>query len=80
MPRVRVRWNRGVFAELRTLPAVMAELNSHAARIANNAGPGFEPRPAEATGGRIRGRAEVVTGTYRAMVVQARDHILEKSL
>jgi hypothetical protein len=80
MAKVRIRWNKGCFSELRTLPAVMAELNAHAERIAKTAGRGFEPRPAAKTGGRIRGRAAVLTATPRAMVVQAKRHVLEQAL
>lgn len=80
MAKVRIEWNHGVFAEIRTLPGVMGILNGHAERIAATAGEGFEARPATATGGRVRGRASVLTATPRAMVVQARDHVLERSL
>ena len=80
MPKVRMKWNPGVFAEIRTLPAVMAELNEHAERIAARAGDGFEAEPAARTGGRVRGRAAVVTRTFKAMRRQARDHVIEKSL
>ena len=80
MPEVRVRWNMSAFAELRTAPAVMAALDEIADGIAERAGDGFEAQPAAVTGGRIRGRAAVVTTTVRAMRRQARDHILERSL
>ena len=80
MAKATIKWNPSAFAEIRTLPAAMALLNQHAQRIAAAAGKGFEASPAEATGGRIRGRASVRTASIRAMVVQARDHVLEKSL
>lgn len=78
MARFRFKRSDGGFAELRTRPAAMGMLNDAAAHIAALAGDGFEVRPAEVTGGRIRGRASVFTATPRAMVVQARDHVLEK--
>ncbi len=80
MGKVHIRWRRGVFAELRTMPGVMSELNRHAQRIASTAGSGFEARPAQRTGGRIRGRAAVLTATVPAMLRQARSHVLESSL
>ncbi len=80
MAKVKIQWRRGVFAEIRTLPAVMAELNSHAERIARAAGNGFEARAAQKTGGRIRGRAAVVAMSFPARYRQARDHVLEREL
>lgn len=80
MAKVRIVWRAGVFRELRTLPAVLAELNSHATRIAATAGPGFEAAPAAVTGGRGRGRAAVLARTFPARVRQARNHVIEKSL
>ena len=80
MSKMRIEWNRPAFAEIRTLPAVMDELNDLAGGVAARAGEGFEARPAEESGGRVRGRAAVVTATTEAMVRQARDHVLESSL
>jgi len=79
-PRVKIKWRPGVFAEIRTLPAVMAEVDSMAQDIATAAGDGFEARPASATGGRVRGRAAVVTATARAIRRNARDQTLLKSM
>lgn len=78
--RVRIKWNRGAFAEIRTSPEVMAELNDLAAGIASRAGEGFVAKDAQATGGRVRGRAAVVTATAKAMADQARNHTIEASL
>lgn len=78
--RVKVHWKRGVFAEIRTLPAVMSELDSMAGAIANRAGDGFEARPAEKTGGKVRGRAAVVTATNKAARRNAREQTLLKSM
>lgn len=78
--RVKIQWKRGVFAEIRTLPAAMSELDSMADAIANRAGDGFAARPAEKTGGKVRGRAAVVTVTARAMRRNAREQTLLKSM
>lgn len=80
MAKRGVVFHKGAFAEVRTLPAVMDELDSIAEGIAARAGDGFKAEPAEATGGRIRGRAAVVTATPKAMVAEARNHVLERSL
>ena len=80
MARTRIQWRRGVFAELRTLPATMAEVNNMAGKIAAAAGDGFEARPAERTGGRVRGRAAVITRTAKAMRKNAKDQTLLKSM
>lgn len=80
MARARIRWNRGAFAEIRSLPAVQAEVNSLAASVADRAGDGYEARPAAVTGGRVRTRAAVVTATAEAVRDQAINHTLEASL
>ena len=80
MAKVKVVFDYEAFAEVRTMPAVMAELNRIADGIADRAGDGFVAEPAQKTGGRVRGRAAVVTATPRAMAVEARDHVLERSL
>lgn len=78
--RVKFKANNAGMREVRERAAVMAELNSHADRIAATAGPGFTASPAEFTGGRGRGRASVYTETFEAMLRQARDHVLEKAI
>lgn len=80
MAKVRIKWNRGVFAEIRTMPTVMAELDNLAEGIADRAGAGYEAEPAQVTGGRVRGRAAVITRTVEAMIDEARNHTLEGSL
>lgn len=80
MARVKVAWKRGVFAEIRTLPAVLSELDGMVDDIARAAGEGFESRPATKTGGKVRGRAAVITVTNRARKRNARDQVLLKSL
>lgn len=78
--KVRVQWRRGAFADLRTEPAVMDELDAHAERIAAAAGDGYEAMPAAETGGRVRGRAAVVTTTTGAMRDNAKNHTLVRAL
>lgn len=78
--RVTLRFRQQGFAEIRTAPKVMKMLNEVAEQTAGRAGDGFEATAAEVTGGRMRGRAAVVTTTYDAMKSQARDHTLEKAL
>jgi len=78
--RATIKWKRGVFAEIRTLPRVLSELDSMADAIANRAGDGFESRSAAPTGGKIRGRAAVITASARAMRRNARDQTLLKSM
>lgn len=80
MPGVKIKWRRGVFAEVRTMPAVMRELASMASDVAREAGEGFEVRGPDVTGGRVRGRAAVVTASHEAIRRNARDLILIKAL
>lgn len=78
-----IRWNMQGFRDLRTDPAVMAKLNEEAERIAATASEsaqGFEVQPAYVTGGRVRGRAAVITTTYAAMKAEAEDHVLLRAL
>lgn len=80
MARATIKWRRGAFAEIRTLPRVLSELDSMADAIANRAGDGFESRSAAPTGGKIRGRAAVVTASMKAIRRNARDMTLLKSM
>ncbi len=77
---VRIKWNRRAFAELRTMPEVLRELDALAEGIADRAGEGFTVEPASVTGGRVRGRAAVITSTRQAQAKEAREHTLEASL
>jgi hypothetical protein len=78
--KVTLKFNKGAFAEIRTAPKVMAMLDDIAEQTARRAGDGFEAIPAEKTGGRVRGRAAVVTATTEAMEEQSRNRRLERSL
>lgn len=76
--RVKVAWKRGAFAELRTSPGVMAQVDRTAQAMADRAGPGYEAKPAKKTGGRVRGRAAVIPTTHDAIRDQAKNHTLER--
>ena len=78
--KVAIKWRKGAFAELRTLPGVMAELDRRAEKIAAAAGPGYAVNPARATGGKVRGRASVKTATTAARRREAKDHTLLRAL
>lgn len=78
--RVRLKFNQKAFAEIRTAPKVMAMLDEIAEQTADRAGDGFEARPAAETGGKVRGRAAVITTTHEAMRDQAKSHTLQRSL
>ncbi len=80
MAKARIKWNRGAFAELRTLPAVMNELGGYADRIASAAGDGYEATTPAVTGGRVRGRAAVVATTAKANRDNAKNHTLLRAL
>lgn len=75
---VKIVFRKGVFGEVRTLPAVLGILDADARRRAAACGDGYEAKPAAATGGRVRGRAAVVT-TGAAVRTEAREHRLANS-
>lgn len=78
--KVAIKWRKAAFAELRTLPGVMDELDRRAQRIAAAAGPGYEASKPRVTGGRVRGRASVKTATTTARRRESKDHTLLKAL
>lgn len=78
--KVVMVWRRGAFADVRTMPGVMAEVDRRLERIAAAAGPGFEIRRARRTGGRVRARGSVGTTDIRSQRRNARDHTLIKAL
>ena len=77
---VTIKWNMAGFRDLRTDPAVLADLNRRAEQIAAAAGEGFEAQPAEKTGGRVRGRAAVISTTRAAAKAEAERHVLLSAL
>jgi hypothetical protein len=66
------------FEAIRTAPKVMDMLDEIAQDMADRAGEGYKAVPASATGGRVRGRAMVVTDTFEAKVDQAKNRTLER--
>lgn len=82
--KVTVIFYQPGFAAIRTAPKVMEMINEkaqHVGALANGSGTGtFIVHPAEHTGGRVRGRAAVVTGDIAAMRMQSRGRILERAL
>lgn len=77
---VKIKWRRGAFAEVRTLPKTMAEVTSLAEQVGSRAGEGFEVRSATETGGRVRGRASVGTTDYVSRRRNAKNNTLIKAL
>ena len=75
-----VKLNMKAFAEIRTAPKVMKMLDDIAEATASRAGEGFRAEPAKATGGRVRGRAAVITVTADAMRAQAKNRALERAI
>lgn len=73
MARARVKLNLQGFRDLRNSPGVMADLEARAERLADACGDGYEPGSRQ---GRNRGRAGVVTATYRAMRDNAKNNTL----
>lgn len=91
MPKMRFKWNPAAFAEVRTSPAMMGAVEQAAQGIADRAnsgleilpgsnGDGYVATPTHITGGKRRARATVVTGDISAIVDEARNHTLERSL
>lgn len=72
---LKIKWRPGAFRELRTLPAVVKDVEARAEKIAAACGDGFEVR-SDLPSGRGRARAAVVTTSVPAMVRNARDHTL----
>ena len=77
---VTIKWNMAGFRDLRTDPAVIDDLKRRAEAIAAAAGEGFEAQPAEKTGGRVRGRAAVISTTRAAAKAEAERHVLLAAL
>lgn len=77
MGRVKFDFHYDGFNEVRRDPAVAAEVERRAEAIAGAAGDGYEVRTSES---KSRARAVVITATPEAMVDQARNHTLERSI
>lgn len=75
---LKIKWNNSAFREIRLLPAVDADVQDRADRIADAAGAGYEARRTDNP--RNRARAAVVTTNRRAMLDNARHQTLLRSL
>ena len=73
--KVKIVWKAGAFREIRTLPAVQADLDARAGRIASASGPGYIVGGGT-TGGKGRARSSVVTGDAESMRDNARNNTL----
>ena len=77
MKRVRFEWKRGVFKELRTMPATERELKKAADSVADSAGDGYESLLGD---GKTRSRASVVTASADAMRNESKNSSLLRAL
>ena len=73
--KAKIKFKKGVFAEIRTLPVIKGALTTHAARVADACGAGYHNHGAKVTGGRIRARASVVTDRHGSRR-EAKYHLL----
>lgn len=72
-----MQWNRNAAREILKSPAVRADIQRRANRVAAAAGPGFE---AWARSGRNRARASVEASTYEARKKNSRENTLLRAL
>ena len=77
MKRVEFKWKRGVFEQLRRLPAVEKELKKTADAVAADAGAGYESSRGD---GRTRSRASVVTASAEAIRAESKSNSLLRAL
>lgn len=77
---MKIKWRLEGFRELRSTPAMLADLEQRAARIADAAGPGHGVRSEIHTGGKGRARAAVVTESFEAALAEARDRNLSRAI
>ena len=75
----RIEWNIAAFRALRTDPAIVADVQSRAERIAAAAGDGNGVQ-VTTSGGRGRARATVMTETYEARLDEAQNMTLTRSV
>lgn len=79
MPAPRIEWNLAAFRAIRTDPAIVADLQDRAERIAAAAGPGHEVA-VTTTGGRGRARASIVTATFEARMSESENMTLTSAI
>lgn len=77
MAKVRIEFHHEGFNEVRKSAEVQADLFRRGDAIGAAAGEGFEVRKSV---NKTRARVSIITVDEAAMVRQARDHILERSL
>lgn len=77
MGKVKLDFHYDGFNDVRRDPKVAADLERRADAMAVAAGDGYEVRTSES---KSRARAIVITATPEAMVDQARNHTLERSI
>ena len=77
MKRVEFKWKRGVFEQVRRLPAVEKELKKTADAVAADAGSGYESSLSD---GRTRSRASVVTASAEAIRAESKSNSLLRAL
>lgn len=77
MGRVKLDFHYDGFNEVRSSPEVQAEVFRRGDAIGAAAGDGYEVRK---TVNKTRARVSIITATAEAMVDQARNHTLERSL
>lgn len=73
----RIKWSHAGFRKLLRSREVMSDLIERGERVKARSGPGFET---SAVTGRNRARVSVATGTPEAMVDNARNNTLIRSL
>lgn len=78
MPRAgKIRWNIRAFQDLRRSSGVEARLKQEVDRVLADVGPGYD---GGVEAGKSRSRGYVVTATNEAIVHEATDHALLRSL
>ena len=77
MKRVEFQWKRGVFEQIRRLPAIEKELKKTADAVAADAGVGYESSLCD---GRTRSRASVVTASAEAIRAESKSSSLLRAL
>ena len=77
MKRVEFQWKRGVFEQIRRLPAIEKGLKKTADAVAADAGAGYESSLGD---GRTRSRASVVTASADAMRAESKSSNLLRAL
>lgn len=76
MADTKVKLNLKGFRDLRTSPAVVADIERRAKAIANAAGEGYAVLPIQSPRNRARAIVTTEPGNYPAIVREARDHRL----